>query len=71
MFLLLVIKILISILYLIFRGFQNKYNFAVKSDFHTSMVKGLIPDQYTLDRHKEQTYISDQLKNNVRNMLFK
>ncbi|MCQ2819056.1 MAG: hypothetical protein MJ252_17475 [archaeon] len=54
-----------------FRGYPNKYTFAVKGDFHTSMVKGIIPDKYTLDRHNEQSYISPELQNNVRNMLFK
>jgi len=49
----------------------NKYPFSQKSDFYTSMVKGIIPDRYTLKQVKEQTEISDELKNNVRTMLFK
>ena len=53
-----------------YKGLQNKYPFSVKSDFYTSMVKGIIPDKYTMNYTKEQTEISDELKNNVRNMLF-
>ena len=53
-----------------YKGLQNKYPFAVKSDFYTSMVKGIMPDKYTMNYTKEQTEISDELKNNVRNMLF-
>ena len=29
-----------------------------------------MPDKYTMNYTKEQTEISDELKNNVRNMLF-
>ena len=54
-----------------YKGYPNKYPFAVKSDFSTSMVKGIIPDKYVMKTTKEQTEISDELKNNVRNMLFK
>ena len=53
-----------------YKGLQNKYPFAVKSDFYTSMVKGIMPYKYTMNYTKEQTEISDELKNNVRNMLF-
>ena len=53
-----------------YKGLQNKYPFSVKSDFYTSMVKGIMPDKYTMNYTKEQTEISDELKNNVRNMLF-
>ena len=35
------------------------------------MIKGLIPDKYTMKQVQEQTEISDELKNNVRTMLFK
>ena len=49
----------------------NKYPFKLQGDFGTSMVKGIIPDRYTLKQVKEQTEISDELKNNVRTMLFK
>ena len=49
----------------------NKYPYRVKGYFGTSMVKGIIPDKYTLRQVEEQTEISDELKNNVRTMLFK
>ena len=42
-----------------------------RPDYSTSMIKGLIPDKYTMQQVKEQTEISDELKNNVRTMLFK
>jgi hypothetical protein len=35
------------------------------------MVKGIIPDKYTMDYTKQQTEISEELKNRVRNMLNK
>jgi len=35
------------------------------------MVKGIIPDRYTLKQVKDQTEISEELKNNIRTMLFK
>ena len=35
------------------------------------MIKGLIPDKYTMKQVEEQNEISDELKNNVRTMLFK
>jgi len=35
------------------------------------MIKGLIPDKYTMKQVKDQIEISEQLKNNVRTMLFK
>ena len=53
-----------------YKGYPNKYPFKVTSDFSTSMVKGIIPDKYVMKQTKEQTEISDELKNNVRNMLF-
>ncbi len=49
----------------------NKYPITEKTDHSTSMIKGLIPDKYTMKQVKEQTEISDELKNNVRTMLFK
>ena len=60
-----------KIKFLIYRGLPNKYPFSTRSDFSTSMIKGIIPDRYTLKQVKEQTEISDELKNNVRTMLFK
>ena len=65
--------ILYIIIYLLFlyRGLPNKYPFTNKTDFGTSMIKGIIPDRYTLRQVQEQTEISDELKNNVRTMLFK
>jgi len=56
---------------LFYRGYPNKYPFSIKSDFSTSMVKGIIPDKYTMDYTKQQTEISEELKNRVRNMLNK
>ena len=66
--------ILYIIIYLLFfynRGLPNKYPYINRTDFGTSMIKGIIPDRYTLKQFKEQTEISDELKNNVRTMLFK
>ena len=60
-----------KIKFLIYRGLPNKYAFSIRSEFSTSMIKGIIPDRYTLKQVKEQTEISDELKNNVRTMLFK
>ena len=55
----------------LYRGLPNKYPYINRTDFNTSMIKGIIPDRYTLKQVKEQTEISDELKNNVRTMLFK
>jgi len=78
---LLIIKIVISKLilfiilffwfFIIHRGLPNKYPAIGKTDYSTSMIKGLIPDRYTMKQVQEQTEISDELKNNVRTMLFK
>ena len=54
-----------------YRGLPNKYPSVGRTDYSTSMIKGLIPDKYTMQQVKEQTEISDELKNNVRTMLFK
>jgi hypothetical protein len=59
------------IIFYFYRGLPNKYPFHQRGDFSTSMVKGIIPDRYTLRQIKEQTEISEELKNNVRTMLFK
>ena len=74
----LITKIVISkfILYIIlnfysYRGLPNKYPATAYGDYKTSMIKGLIPDKYTMKQVQEQTEISDELKNNVRTMLFK
>ena len=54
-----------------YKGYPNKYPFSVKTDFSTSMVKGIVPDKYTMNSTKKEILISDELKNNVRTMLFK
>ena len=54
-----------------YKGLPNKYPSIGKTDYSTSMIKGLIPDRYTMKQVQEQTEISDELKNNVRTMLFK
>ena len=54
-----------------YKGLPNKYPSVGKTDYSTSMIKGLIPDRYTMKQVQEQTEISDELKNNVRTMLFK
>ena len=54
-----------------YRGLPNKYPSAPYGDYKTSMIKGLIPDKYTMKQVEEQNEISDELKNNVRTMLFK
>ena len=54
-----------------YKGLPNKYPSVGKTDYSTSMIKGLIPDRYTMKKVQEQTEISDELKNNVRTMLFK
>ena len=54
-----------------YKGLPNKYPATKIGDQHTSMIKGLIPDKYTMKQVGEQTEISDELKNNVRTMLFK
>ena len=56
---------------MLYRGLPNKYPVVGKTDYSTSMIKGLIPDKYTMKQVQEQTEISDELKNNVRTMLFK
>ena len=73
---LLIIKIVISKyiifnLYFFYRGLQNKYPSIGKTDYATSMIKGLIPDKYTMKQVKDQIEISEELRNNVRTMLFK
>ena len=54
-----------------YRGLPNKFPSAPYGDYRTSMIKGLIPDKYTMKQVEEQNEISDELKNNVRTMLFK
>lgn len=54
-----------------YKGLPNKYPGTINADFHTSMIKGTIPDKYTLKEHAKQSEISEELKNNVRTMLFK
>jgi hypothetical protein len=53
-----------------FRGLPNKYPYGVKSDFHTSGIKGIIPEPYTKNQLHNRTDISDTLKNTVRNIMF-
>ena len=54
-----------------YKGLPNKYTYAIKNDFYSSMVKGIAPDKYTMKQLEDETKISEELKNNVRTMLFK
>jgi hypothetical protein len=42
----------------------------VKSDFYTSMVKGIIPDPYVANKVRSNMEINDDLKNSIKSIMF-
>jgi len=53
-----------------FKGLPVKYPYAVKTDFATSGIKGIIPDPITLKRVKSNNEVGDGLKNTIKTMMF-
>lgn len=54
-----------------YRAHPKKYPNIIQQDFRTSGIKGRIPEEYILNRHKQNMKINEDLQNRVRGITFK